>query len=38
MLERVDPEGVMRSEYVRRHIDGEEEIGPRVFKVRNVVA
>jgi L-gulonolactone oxidase len=34
VLERVDPEGVMRSEYVRRHIDGEEEIGARVFKVR----
>lgn len=36
VLERVDPEGVMRSEYVRRHIEGDETIGARAFKVRNL--
>lgn len=33
VIKRVDPEGIMRSEYVRRHIEGEE-IGQRVFKTR----
>lgn len=33
VLHRVDPEGIMRSEYVRRHIDGEN-IDERVFKDR----
>ena len=33
LLERVDPEGVMRSEYVRRHIEGED-VEERLFKKR----
>ncbi|KAJ6536388.1 L-gulonolactone D-arabinono-1,4-lactone oxidase [Mycena capillaripes] len=33
VLEEVDPEGVFRNEYVRRHVFGEG-IGERVFKVR----
>lgn len=33
VIHRVDPQGVMRSEYVRRHIDGEE-IAARHFKKR----
>jgi FAD/FMN-containing dehydrogenase len=33
VLARVDPDGIMRSEYVRRHIDGEE-VATRLFKRR----
>lgn len=33
VLERVDPQGVLRSEYVRRHLEGED-ISDRVFKRR----
>jgi L-gulonolactone oxidase len=33
-MARVDPEGIMRSEYVRRHIEGED-IPRRVFKERS---
>jgi L-gulonolactone oxidase len=33
VLRDVDPEGVFRNEYVRRHVLGEE-IGERVFKLR----
>lgn len=33
VLQRVDPNGIMRSEYVRRHIDGEN-VPDRVFKAR----
>lgn len=33
VLKRVDPNGIMRSEYVRRHIDGEN-VPDRVFKTR----
>lgn len=32
-LQRVDPNGVMRSEYTRRHIDGED-VATRIFKRR----
>jgi L-gulonolactone oxidase len=34
VMNRVDPGGVMRSEYVRRHIEGED-IPRRVFKERS---
>lgn len=33
LLQRVDPDGVMRSEYVRRHIEGED-VAQRMFKKR----
>ncbi|KAK8858782.1 hypothetical protein IAR55_003012 [Kwoniella newhampshirensis] len=33
LINKVDPEGVMRSEYVRRHIEGED-LGDRMFKAR----
>ncbi|KAK4688141.1 L-gulonolactone oxidase, partial [Tremellales sp. Uapishka_1] len=33
VLERVDPEGLMRSEYVKRHIEGED-VEERLFKGR----
>lgn len=33
VLARVDPEGIMRSEYVRRHIGGED-VALRMFKRR----
>jgi L-gulonolactone oxidase len=33
VINRVDPEGILRSEYVRRHLDGED-IADRVFKKR----
>lgn len=33
VIERVDPEGVLRSEYVKRHIEGED-IAERMFKRR----
>lgn len=34
VIDRVDPDGVMRSEYVRRHIGGED-IPRRMFKERS---
>ena len=36
VLERVDPQGVLRNEYIQRHIFGIDEprVGERVFKVR----
>jgi len=33
VIQRVDPEGIMRSEYVRRHIEGED-LEERMFKNR----
>lgn len=33
VMKRVDPDGVMRGEYVRRHIEGED-VPRRVFKER----
>ena len=33
VLQRIDPEGILRSEYVKRHIDGED-VDERVFKKR----
>ncbi|WWD18677.1 hypothetical protein CI109_103131 [Kwoniella shandongensis] len=33
VIKRVDPQGVLRSEYVRRHIEGED-LGDRMFKAR----
>jgi L-gulonolactone oxidase len=35
VLARVDPQGVLRSEYIRRHIEGEN-IHERVFKERKL--
>jgi L-gulonolactone oxidase len=33
VIQRVDPDGIMRSEYVRRHIEGED-LPARIFKER----
>lgn len=33
VIQRVDPDGIMRSEYVRRHIEGED-VAERLFKRR----
>ena len=33
VVKRVDPDGIMRSEYVRRHFEGEE-VSQRIFKDR----
>jgi L-gulonolactone oxidase len=35
VIQRVDPEGVLRSEYIRRHIEGEN-IDERLFKKRSL--
>jgi len=35
VIHRVDPEGIMRSEYVRRHIEGED-VATRMFKKRQL--